>query len=61
MSSYHFLPHDYYLRLSYSSQADGSSFLQMGASLEQQILCMFKVQKCVKCTEIMLNYLKLYL
>lgn len=25
-------------------QAEGSSFLQMGASLEQQILCMFKVQ-----------------
>lgn len=41
-------PHDYfnyYPRLSFSSQADGSSFLQMGASLEQQILCMFKVQK----------------
>lgn len=25
-------------------QAEGSSFLQMGASLEQQVLCMFKVR-----------------
>lgn len=28
-------------------QAEGSSFLQMGASLEQQIVCMFKVQTCL--------------
>lgn len=28
---------------SYVLQTEGSSFLQMGASLEQQVLCMFKV------------------
>lgn len=32
-----------------SLQAEGSSFLQMGASLEQQVVCMFKVQNALHC------------
>lgn len=39
--------HKHWMKHSFSLQAEGSSFLQMGVSLEQQVNCIFKVWKCI--------------